>query len=273
MLCSHFWGSKFPLIPKLWRGKCSPTCWSPVRPHRVPCCCLLLLLSHHSGRLVLLEQPRATCLAVSGCASSYRCPVFILPQRPVFCVVRCCYHPNCSLLTGLFRCDCSPCMCRCELACAVSLVQLGLPFHFISFHLGLSRCRVPSGWHALFCLAPIFLWSFCVDAGGPVCTVVGVLRAVLVECMSCVWQHVCASGQWMCLRLSSVRLLSHYKSWLLSEPFHSRVPSCVSPRPHVLHVPERASVCPRFVRPGLIVRLTVFCRCAPLSVGSSCSIT
>ena len=40
-------------------------------------------------------------------------------------------------------------------------------------------------------------------------------------------------------RPSSVPLQIH---GCLSEPFHSRIPLCVSPRPHVLHVPERVVV-------------------------------
>ena len=129
----------------------------------------------------------------------------------------------------------------------------------LSFHL---RCRVPSGWHGLFCLAPIFPWSFCVDVCSPVCTVVGVLSAVFVECVSCVWQHVCASGQWVCLRLSGVRLLSHFKFMVACLSPSLPYPVVCRPRPHVLHVPERVVV--GVCRPGLVVHLHVFFRCSSL---------
>ena len=106
----------------------------------------------------------------------------------------------------------------------------------------------------------------CAGACRPVCTVVGVLRAVLAECMSCVWQHVCASGQWMCLRLSSVRLLSHFNSWL---PVRA-VSRCLSApvRTYVLHVPERV-VCWR-LSPWLGCASQCGFVAAPLYVGSSC---
>ena len=151
----------------------------------------------------------------------------------------------------------SPCLC-----CLVGPTRP--PF---SFHLGLSRCRLPSGWHGLFCLAPIFLWSFCVDVCSPVCTVLGVLRAVLVECMSCVWQHVCASGQWMCLRLSGVRLLPHFNS---CEPFHSRIPLFVAPVRTYFMSPNGwllASV----ALVGLCISMW-FCRCSSLCRFIVCSI-
>ena len=73
-----------------------------------PLCCLLLLSSHHSGLLVLLEQPESRSLVVSGfgvwCLLLALSPLITHPQRPVLCVVGCCGHPNCSSLTGLFRC-------------------------------------------------------------------------------------------------------------------------------------------------------------------------
>ena len=63
-----------------------------------PLCCLLLLSSHHSGRPVLLEQPGATRLVVSGCGVwsllVALSPLIIHPQRPVFCVVGCCLSPE-----------------------------------------------------------------------------------------------------------------------------------------------------------------------------------
>ena len=68
----------------------------------------------------------------------------------------------------------------------------------------------------------------------------------------------------MCLRLSSVRLLPHFNSWL---PVRA-VSRCLSPPSARTSCPRtggcwRLSV-PTVCGPGLVVRLTVFCRCSSL---------
>ena len=74
----------------------------------------------------------------------------------------------------------------------------------------------------------------------------------------------------MCLRLSSVRLLSHFNSWLPVRALSLPYPVVCRPRPHVLHVPERVvvGVCLSPLYAALVWLGISMCFCR--YVGSSC---
>ena len=105
----------------------------------------------------------------------------------------------------------------------------------------------------LFCLAPIFLWSFCVDVCSPVCTVVGLFSVLFLSsvCVLCLAAHL---RQWAVDVFEAVRRPSSAPLQFmraLSLPY----PVVCRPRPHVLHVPERVVV--GVCRLGWVVHLNV----------------